>query len=127
MRSFVPVLIIIVAAASLAAMAYPTIPRYATATNSSILTSAEIHPEIVIDYSYSTVTCFMTPSVSCYVLVSPYTATETRSGQITETMLVLSASTNYVPYVFSGLAGAFALVMVLIVLLVGIMMITRKR
>jgi hypothetical protein len=116
-----------VAAASLAAMAYPTIPRYATATNSSILTSAEIHPEIVIDYSYSTVTCFMTPSVSCYVLVSPYTATETRSGQITETMLVLSASTNYVPYVFSGLAGAFALVMVLIVLLVGIMMITRKR
>lgn len=118
---------IIVAAASFAAIAYPTVPQYATATSSSILTSTEIHPEVVIDYSYSNVTCFATPSVSCYVLVSPYTATETRSGQITETVLVLSASTHYAPYVFSGLTGAFALVIVLILLVVGVLMIARKH
>jgi len=127
MRSAVPALMIIVAAASLAAIAYPTVPQYATTTNSSMLTSTEIHPEVVIDYSYSTVTCFATPSVSCYVLVSPYTATETRSGQITETVLFLSASTNYVPYALSGLAGAFVLAMVLILLAVGVMVIARKR
>jgi hypothetical protein len=127
MRSAAPVLMIIAAVAGLAAIAYPTVPHYATATGTSVLTSTEIHPEIVIDYSYSTVTCLATPSASCFVQVSPYTATETRSGQIAETVLSLSASTSYVPYVFSGLAGAFASAMVVILFLVAVLMIVRKR
>lgn len=127
MRSAVPVLMIIAAVAGLAAIAYPTVPQYATATDTLVITSAEVHPEIVIDYSYSTVTCLVTPSASCYVQVSPHTATETRSGQIAETALSLSASTSYVPFVFSGLAGAFALVTMLILLLIAVLMIARKR
>jgi hypothetical protein len=127
MRSAIPVLMVIVAAACLAAITYPTVPQYTTATGTSVLTSTEIHPEVVIDHSYSTVICLVAPSASCYVEVSPYTATETRSGQIAETVLSLSASTSYVPYIFSGLAGAFALVMVLILVVVAVLMITRKR
>jgi hypothetical protein len=126
MRSAVPVFLIIAAVAGLAVIAYPSVPRYTTATGTSVLTSTEIHPEIVIDYSYSTVTCLVTPSASCYVQVSPYTATETRSGQIAETVLSRSASTSFAPYVFSGIAGALALVVVLILFLVAVWMIARK-
>ena len=118
---------IIVAAATLVATAYPTVPQYATTTNSSILTSTEVHPEIVIDYSYSTVSCLGTSSVSCFVLVSPYTATETRSAQIAETILSLSASTKYVPYASSGLAGVFAVVVMLFFLVVGLVLVARKH
>ena len=127
MRSAVPALMIIAAVAGLAAIAYPTVPQSATATGTLVLTSAEVHPEIVVDYSYSTVTCLATPAASCYVQVSPYTATETRSDQIAETVLSLWASTSYVPYLFSGLGGAFALAVVVILLLVAVLMIARKR
>jgi hypothetical protein len=127
MRLIIPLLIIVVAVLSLGAIAYPTLPSYTTLTHTSLANVYVTLPEEDIAYSYYNVTCTGTSSVACYVEVAPYTTIATSTAQVIETILALSASTNYVPFAVSGLAGAISLFSLTILFVLGVVLIVLKR
>lgn len=122
-RPLVPVLLILLAAISLGSLVYITVPNGITSTYLTASIETAINPEILLDYSTSTISCTGITPV-CYEQVYPYTTTETWSAQTTHIVLALSTSTSYVPYATSGTSAGIAIV--LIILFVGIVLLTRR-
>ena len=125
MRPLIPALMILVGIISLVSLFYITVPKIITFTYlaPSILTG--VAPEILLDYSTSTVTCTGTAPV-CFVQVSPYTYTETWSAQTTPMLPVSSTTTTYVAYAASGLLGNMGILLVLVLLFGGIILFAKS-
>jgi len=125
-RSIVPGLLILIGFIAVGSLFYITIPRAVVSTylTPSILT-AVVH-EILLDYSTSTVSCTGVTPV-CFVRVSPYTYTETWSGQTTPLLPGTATTTTYVAYVFSGTLGYFTVLFVSIAIIAGIALFAIRR
>ena len=125
-RSLVPGLLVLMGLIALGSLFYITIPRAVVSTylTPSILT-AVVH-EILLDYSTSTISCTGVTPV-CFVRVSPYTYTETWSGQTTPLLSGTATTTTYVAYVFSGTQGYFAVLFVAIAIIGGIILFATIR
>lgn len=126
LRTLAPALMILVAAISLGSMVYVTVPQNITTAYSSSTTVTAVNAEILLDYSTSTINCPGTPS-TCFMQVSPFTYTETYSGQTTQIVMVPSTSTSQIQYVASGVGGDIGVVLVLSLLAVGIVLLARDR
>lgn len=123
-RHLIPVLMILVAVASLGSLFYITGPRIAASTYIVTSTLTAANPEILLDYSTSTVSCTGVTPV-CFVQVYPYTYTETWSAQTTPIIPLSTTATSYVAYAASGPTGGFAVLSMLILLIGGIVLIAR--
>jgi len=126
MRPLIPVLIILIGISSLVSLFYITVPKIIAFTYLSPSTLTGVAPEILLDYSTSTVTCTGTAPV-CFVQVSPYTYTETWSAQTTPMLPVSSTTTTYVAYAASGFLGDIGVLLVLVLLLGGIILFAKGR
>jgi hypothetical protein len=123
-RRLVPVLMILVAVASLGSLFYITVPRTSASTYIAMSTLTAVVPEILLDYSTSTVSCTGVTPV-CFVQVYPYTYTETWSAQTTPILLRFTTSTSHVALVNSGSIGDVAVLCMLFLLVGGIALVTR--
>jgi len=105
---------------------YITVPKVVVSTyvTQSILT-AVVH-EILLDYTTTTVSCTGVTPV-CFVRVSPYTYTETWSGQTTPLLPETSTTTTHMAYVFSGTLGGLTALFLLIVIIAGIVLVARNQ
>jgi len=121
----VPGLLILIGAISLGSLFSFAVPKVIVSTyvTPSILTA--IAPEILLDYTTTTVSCTGTGPV-CFVQVSPYTYTATWSGQTTPMIPVSATTTTFVAYAFSGLPGDLAVLFALVLLIAGIILFCKK-
>ncbi len=124
-RRLIPVLMILVAVVSLGSFFYITVPRITASTYIDTSTLTGIAPEILLDYSTSTVSCTGITPV-CFVQVYPYTYTETWSAQTTPIMPLYTTATSYVAYANSGTTGDIAVLSMLILLVGGIVLLARE-
>ncbi len=122
----VPGLLILIGVISLGSLFYFAVPKVVVSTyvTPSILTA--IAPEILLDYTTTTVSCTGTGPV-CFVQVSPYTYTATWSGQTTPMLPVSATTTTLVAYAFSGPPGDLAVIFTLVLLLAGVVLLTRNH
>lgn len=123
-RTLVGVVLVIVAAVSLAGLNFVTVPTYSTKTYRLTSTLTAVNTEFLNAYSYTTVTC---SGSSCYVLIVPFTETAVYSGGTTAIVTYYSVSTDHVPSATAGPGGKFALAVALVVLAGGIVLIVRNR
>jgi hypothetical protein len=116
-RLLVSALVAFAATASILSLTYP-IPLHSTATyvSSSILTA--INPEILVDYSTSTLTCAGSPQ-TCYEQIIGYTTTTTWSGETTQMQTLASTSTTLVPIAFSGSWGNVSAILSILLLFIS--------
>jgi hypothetical protein len=122
----IPLLMILVALVSLGTLAYTPVKKNSTLTHFSTSVATAINPEILLDYSTSTVTCYGIAQV-CYEQVLPYTMTVTWSAETTLTVPLYSTSTSDVPYASGGVGGNIAVGLALTLLFVGIGLLARNR
>ena len=122
----VPGLLILIGLISLGSLFYFAVPKVVVSTyvTPSILTA--VAPEILLDYTTTTVSCTGTAPV-CFVQVSPYTYTATWSGQTTPMLPVSATATTLVAYAFSGPSGDIAVLFTLILLITGIVLFARNH
>ena len=89
-----------------------------------LVTLTGIAPEILLDYSTSTVSCTGI-SPLCFVQIYPYTYTETWSAQTTPIIPLSTTATSYVAYANSGTTGGIVVLSMLILLVGGIALLAR--
>ena len=125
-RSIIPGLLILIGVISLSSLFFFAAPKIVVSTymTPSILTA--MVPEILLDYTTRTASCTGVAPV-CFVQVSPYTYTETWSGQTTPMMPVSATATTYVAYASTGLPGDLAVLFTIAILVAGIVLLTRDR
>lgn len=123
-RFLVPALVVFAAAASVLSLAVP-IPFHSTSTyvSSSILRA--INPEILLDYSTSTITCAGSPQ-TCYEQIIQYTTTATWSGETTHVETLTLTSMTLVPIAFSTLWGNLLAVLSLLLLLISCALLAKS-
>jgi hypothetical protein len=114
-RLLLPALLILVAVVSLGVIAFAPLPEYTGTTRFTSIVATAINPEILLDYTISTVSCSGTV---CSQLVSPYTYTETLSVRVTHTIGFFSIRTSYIIYATRGL-GEIAIILFLFIFLSG--------
>jgi hypothetical protein len=116
-RFLVPTLVVLAATASIVSLTFP-IPMQSASTSvsSSLLTA--INPEILLDYSTSTITCGGSPQ-TCYEQIVEYTTTATWSGQTTHVETLTLTSVTSVLIAFSGLWGTVLAILFLFLLLIS--------
>ncbi|MGA2783746.1 MAG: cation transporter [Candidatus Bathyarchaeia archaeon] len=122
-RLLLPALLILVAVVSLGVIVFAPLPEYTNTTRFTSILVTVINPEILLDYTISTISCSGTV---CPQQVSPYTYTETWSVQVTNTIALFSTATNYVVYATSGL-GEIAIFLFLFIFLIGSGLLVRER
>jgi len=123
-RYLIPVLMILVAVASLGSLFYITVPRNTASTYIVTSTLTAVAPEILLDYSTSTVNCTGVTPV-CFAHVYPYTYTKTWSAQTTPIIPLSTIATSYAAYATSGPTGDIAVLSTLILLVGGIVLVAR--
>ena len=124
-RPLVIVMIVLASVGGLFSLGLP-IPSY----RSSAYVSSSVFTGIILwdflEYSTSTVSCSGSPP-TCYEQVGAYTETLTRSAESTILATLISTSTNYAPIAGRGLAGSVTVLFFLILVLIGIVLLVRKR
>jgi len=122
----IPGLLIVIGVISLSSLFFFAVPKVVVSTyvTPSILTA--IAREILLDYTTTTISCTGATPV-CFVQVSPYTYTETWSGQTTPLLPETATTTTHVAYAFSGVPGALTVLFALILLIVGIVLLATNH
>ena len=123
-RRVIPALMILGAIVSLGSLFYITVPRITTSTYMVTSTLTGIAPEILLDYSTSTVSCTGISPV-CFVQIYPYTYTETWSAQTTPIIPLSTTATSHVAYANSSTTGGIVVLSMLILLVGGIALLAR--
>jgi len=123
-RHLLTIFMIAAAVMSLGVVTYTRVPVHTTTTFSLTTVETAVNPEILLDYSETTVTCL---STVCYKNVVPYTTTETWSAQTIHTVPVFSTSYRLVPFAISGLGGNVGVLIGLILLAGSVGLTARKR
>jgi hypothetical protein len=123
-RLLVPTLVILAATASTLSLTFPIpIQSISTSVSSSVLTA--INPEILLDYSTSTLTCGGSPQ-TCYEQIVEYTTVSTWSGQTTHAETLTLTSVTSVLIAFSGLWGNVLAILFLFLLLVSAALLVKS-
>jgi hypothetical protein len=123
-RLLVPTLVVLAATASVISLTFP-IPMHsiATSVSSSVLTA--INPEILLEYSTSTLACGSSPQ-TCYEQIVEYTTTARWSGQTTHAETLTLTSVTSVLIAFSGLWGNALAVLFLFLLLISAALLAKS-
>ena len=124
LRSALPILLVVVAVASLGALGLATVPQYTTLTQTTMSTQTVLNPQGLIAYSYSTLTCVF-PGNTCYAQVTAFTVTSIWSGQTTLTRLFPTVSARSIHFAVSGFAGTLMTLIAAVVLICGAFLLAR--
>jgi len=122
----VPGLLILIGVISLGSLFCITVPKAVVSTYATPSILSAIVREILLDYTTTTVSCTGVVPM-CFVRVSPYTYTETWSGQTTPLLPETATTTTHVAYAFSGVPGALTVLFALILLIVGIVLLATNH